>query len=529
MKNKTINYSWPAIMSDFSQDNENENFSRGKLKVFFKGETEDRRYFSDEFAEKIVKTLPYTPVVSNYDEEKEDFVGHASEQQIFGIVDPCCEPVFQECEDGKTWCIVDVVLYTERPDKVGKFAQKIIGQPHSLELDPHSVEYVINYDEKKHFKNIEFTAGQFVGVSVLGKNQKPAFTGSAFFSCNENFESKMKILKDYCEHRTDDQSQNGGEKMNLKEFMELSWGDISTKVEAAIQKEYENDAYCYLVDMYDDSAIMRFWYYMEQGAKLMRVKYSVSEEGMVSLGDVNEVVVSYVDVPSAPIVEIDMQQVEETFAQTTEDVIEVESEPEVVEPEQETVEVEETFETTTTEDVVEEVIEETTTDVVENPDVVEETNIEVEETFETTTTIEDVIVDEPASGDTATQVTDVEITPTTMEASVEDEQNSTSQETNTSSTAFTESEREEFEALKREKKLGLVNSYKDSLSDEDYDNFVANLDSFDIKDLELELLKKYKSNQQTQKPIRAFAFAPTTINANNNESTLDAFVRKNKR
>lgn len=508
MKNKAINYSWPAVMTSFSQDTANENFSRGKLKVFFKGETEDHRYFSDDFAEKIIKTLPYTPVVSNYDEELDDFVGHASEQQIFGIVDPCVEPVFQECEDGKVWCITDVVLYTERPDKVGKFAQKIIGQPHSLELDPHSVEYVINYDNKKHFKNIEFTAGQFVGVSVLGKNQKPAFTGSAFFSCDENFESKMKLLKDYCEHGANDQSQNGGEKMDLKEFMELSWGDISTKVEAAIRTEYEKDAYCYLIDMYDDCAIMRFYYYMEEGSKLMRVKYSVSEDGVVSLGDVNEVVVQYVDITSTPSVEINMQQVEETV-----EVVE-----EVVEP---VTTIEETFEQKVQPDVQTEEF----TDVVvdDNPDVVEET-IE-----ETPVGVENDVVAESDSGDTATQVNNVEFTPTTMEESVKDEQNSTNEETNTSSTSFTESEREEFETLKREKKIGLVDSYKDVLADEEYADFMSKIDSFDIKDLELELLKAYKTTQQEQKPIRAFAFAPINANNNNNESILDSFVRKNRR
>ena len=52
MKKKTINFSWPAILSDFQQDEVQGNFSRGKLKVFYKGETPDHRYFSEDFAEK---------------------------------------------------------------------------------------------------------------------------------------------------------------------------------------------------------------------------------------------------------------------------------------------------------------------------------------------------------------------------------------------------------------------------------------------------------------------------------------------
>ena len=80
---KQINFSWPVRLSDFSVDEVQGNFSRGKLKVFYKGETADHRFFSDKFAEEVILTLPYTPIVSYYDTEKDDFVGHATEQQIF--------------------------------------------------------------------------------------------------------------------------------------------------------------------------------------------------------------------------------------------------------------------------------------------------------------------------------------------------------------------------------------------------------------------------------------------------------------
>jgi len=221
MKKQTINYSWPATLSGFSTDSAQENFTRGKLKVFYKGETADHRYFSDSFSEEVVKTLPYTPVVSYYDEEKEDFVGHSTEQAIYGIVDPCVAPSFETDEDGKSWCVCDVVLYTKRPGKVGEIADKIIGHKQSLELDPKTVKYTVNYDEKRHFKNIEFTAGTFIGVSVLGEDQQPAFTGSEFFNYNEDFAKKMEILRNYCERKLD-QVDNGGNSMNFSEFMKLS-------------------------------------------------------------------------------------------------------------------------------------------------------------------------------------------------------------------------------------------------------------------------------------------------------------------
>jgi len=103
MKKRPISFNWPATLS-FSADNSNENerFSRGKLRVFYKGETADHRYFSDDFSEELVKSLPYTPIVSHYDEEKDDFVGHATEQDIYGIVDPRGEVSFETDDKGIT-------------------------------------------------------------------------------------------------------------------------------------------------------------------------------------------------------------------------------------------------------------------------------------------------------------------------------------------------------------------------------------------------------------------------------------------
>ena len=543
MKKQTINFSWPATLSDFKQDETQGNFSRGKLSVFYKGETADHRYFSDEFAEEVIKTLPYSPVVSQYDEDSEDFIGHASEQQIYGIVDPCTEIEFKELEDGKTWCVCDVVLYTERPDKTGEIAKKIIGQPHSLELDPKTVKYKVNYDEKKHFKNIEFTAGSFVGVSVLGKNQKPAFTGSGFFSCDE-FESKMQILKNYCASQADEK-QSGGESMNLQEFMTLSWGEISTKVNDAICEEYHKDAYTYVVDMYADYAIARFYYYMESGSRLMKINYTCDEQGNVTLGDIIEVHVAYEPVAQEAEVEVEknMEQIDETSIDAVNSLSN--EEPEDNKDEEENVEDKKEDEEVTEakakeDDEVEKCVEDVKEDDKEEEkeddkeeEVKDEINCasEVQPIEPSNDNFEEEIVEENSLADeTPAQVSNVEITPTQMEASVENEQDNI-QETNSGTTSLTESERQEFEALKREKKVNIVNSYKDSLTEEEYENFVSNIDNFSEQGLELELLKIYKRQQQesnnSAKQVRAFAFAP--INNATSDSPLDAFVRKNTR
>lgn len=529
MKKQVINFSWPAQLSNFAKDTVQENFSRGRLKVFYKGETADHRFFSDSFSEELVRSLPYTPVVSYYDEEKEDFVGHATEQQILGIVDPCIEPSFEEDDEGKVWCVCDVVLYTERPDKVGDLAKKIVGHKQSLELDPSSVQYKINYDERKHFKNIEFTAGRFVGVSVLGNDQKPAFSGSAFFSCDESFENKMKILREYCEKQND--QPEGGNEMNLQEFMKLSWGEISAKVEQAIAVEYENDAFCYIVDMFEDAAIVRFYYYMEGCERLMKVNYSCDENGNVSLGDVVEVRVTYEEVKTTEVVE----------------KVGVENATEIKEDENKESEVIEEKDEKDEEEFVDESKEEEEEDVTEEPSEEKEEedfSKDEEEKEECTEESDDKEEDDKvvcaACGDEvdeqedeeekstadAADVSNAEVTLT--ERVVSDGNEQVSKETNTSSASFTQSERAEFEALKREKKVNLLNSYKENLSEEEFDKFLGSIDSFDEKDLEIELLKAYKASKTKEpKAQRAFAFAPILKTNNAQENPIDSFIKSN--
>ena len=510
MKKQVINFSWPAQLSDFAKDTVQENFSRGKLKVFYKGETADHRFFSDSFSEELIKSLPYTPVVSYYDEEKEDFVGHATEQQVLGIVDPCKEPSFEEDEEGKVWCICDVVLYTERPDKVGDLAKKIVGHKQSLELDPSSVQYKINYDEKKHFKNIEFTAGKFVGVSVLGNDQKPAFTGSAFFTCDENFENKMKLLREYCEKQNDPQEE-GGNEVNLQEFMKLSWGEVSTKVEQAVAKEYENDAYCYIVDMFEDAAIVRFYYYMENGSKLMKIKYSCDESGNVNLGDIVEVRVTYEEVvgvsnTATEVEEVGVENATETIEENAE-----EQESELAKKDDE----EEKGRCVESDDE-DDKDEEDSTDDPEDKDDDDDDKVVCAACGD---------VEEQPTADAA-DVSNAEVTET--ERVVSDGNEQVAEETNTSSASFTDSERAEFETLKREKKINILNSYKEILSEEEFNNFLGSIDSFEENDLELELLKAYKASKDKEPKIqRAFAFAPILEKKNADKNSLDDFIRNN--
>ena len=479
------------------------------------------------------KSLPYTPVVGFYDEEQEDFVGHATEQQIYGMVDPCAEITdYVDPDDGNKWCVCDVVLYTERPDKVGDIAQKIVGHKQSLEIDPKTVKYTINYDSRKHFKNIEFTAGSFIGLSVLGDSEKPAFTGSEFFSLNEDLiSSKMKekldLLSKYCADRH--QEKLGGTKnnMNYTEFVKLSWGELSEKVSLAFAKEY-SEAYTYMIDMYDDNAIFRVYYYNSGESKLLRAFFN-KEDNDITFSTVEEVHVVYESIETAAnetfATDINGQvETNATITTDTESIVQAENAVTISSVDDDASfakDDEEKDKSNCASSEEDEEKEDSTSSEEENKQggEGEKPKPKDEEDFndqDNTNSMENV--------GTKGEITDHEDHSNKEES--ETSNDAAVSESNSSSAAFTDSERAEFEALKREKKVNLINSYKEFLSEEEYKNFVDSVDSYADNDkLEFDLLKKFKAysdehaadNKSNSSTIIPFAFT----NVNNEKSSAE--------
>lgn len=179
-------FSIPAFVEELTPDAANAKYSKAKLKIYYIGETVDKRLFTKEFSDKLLSSIAYTPVVGFYSVADEDFVGHNNIQHIYGLVpENATVEYVEDAEHGVTFAVTDIILYTGRPDDTGVIASKIIGKQHSLELDPNSVQYKINRDDAGNFKNLEFTDGELIGLSVLGDNDTPAFTGSEFFSAVE--------------------------------------------------------------------------------------------------------------------------------------------------------------------------------------------------------------------------------------------------------------------------------------------------------------------------------------------------------
>lgn len=206
-----VNYSIPVTLFDY-RESDNPLYSYAKLRIFYVGMTGDKRLFTKKFSDQLIGTLPYVPVVGYYDEEDEDFRGHNIDvQYIYGMVPEDTNVEYVE-EDGKEYAVCDVILYTGRRDKTGEIAKKIVGKQHSLELNPEDTKYKINRGKNNETKSIEFTSGSLLGLSVLGDNENPAFSGSGFFTKSSEFMRMFEGFKEELEKFTK-QNQQRGENM----------------------------------------------------------------------------------------------------------------------------------------------------------------------------------------------------------------------------------------------------------------------------------------------------------------------------
>ncbi len=409
-------------------------------------------------------------------------------------------------------------MYTERPDSLGKIAEKIVGKSQSLELDPKTIKYVVNYDKKGKFLNIEFTDGEFVGVSVLGDNQQPAFTNSSFFSMNANFEEKMQMLKEYC---TSKQERGLNMELFIENFVERSWSETSKMVFKALGAKY-GEYNVYPVDWYDSFVVSYIYKEESSSSELYKVPFTVSDTFEVAIGDEMQVRVEYVEMPSAAA---------ESFTGAEDGV---EDAREVVKDES----------TLGEENAV--------NGVVEDADGKDENFIGVEEVTDTTAAIDDVedgkvedVVEEGVednAGEKAAQEDfddkgEDEVTepkteengnaPIVEEGHVDEGQQETASEKtepNAGSTAFVDSERQELEELRREKKLNLINSYADDLNLSILKDFEKQIDNYTFEELESKLAISYRKESKSKANKGLFRF----VDAKQTKSTDDIASLVNK-
>ena len=461
-----MNFNIPTYLFDFQ--NSEDGRTHCKLKMFYVGETADGRVFDKEFAEQLITSLPYTPVVAFYSDLEDDFIGHNKTQYIYGIVTPEAEYGFEVDEEGTEWFITDVMLYTDRIDNIGEIAKKVIGKPQSLEMDPSSVEYEV-FKDNLGKRKIRFTKARLAGLSVLGDSQKPAFTGSEFFAENddlkEKFESFFSLLHDR------------GALMEKQEivtqyanFIKLTYNEKQRMVGDYVQQQYGADKLTWIAEMDDNYVVVEVFDWEAYSSTFKMFDYSIDEQG-VSLSNERNCFRRFLSVDQIETLESNV-----TFSA----LVPEEQETEVV-----TEEVEEVAEETVVE-------EQDTTNVETSNEIVEDSNIVAEER-----------IDE----ETSTFTEGVEDNGTQEEVEFESEENQ--EDITTSPSKLTDSEREELEAFRLQSRLNLVGSYKDELPAETIASFeeLAKVSTYDELEAKLAIEFRNFSKQNKVNNVTVFSFA----------------------
>ena len=273
--NDTINMNFPITVYG-NLEKFSDVMSVGRCRIFYKYGNRNSTYITDEFADELIKTLPYTPVKGIY--EVNDYTDHGEkrdEGRIYGIVPGPQDMNFawekHLDDDGveREYACVNVYYYTALYEEAGE----IFGKSQSMELYRKSLKGSWKIVEGKRY--YVFEKGSFLGLQVLGDDVEPCFEGAQFFSLYESVKDLYEKLEQY-QSNFQNYGEGGNEmptitfKVSDNQKYNFLWTLLNPNY-----NEENNWAVEYgICDIYDEYAIVRN--YAE--GKFERVYYTKNDE-----------------------------------------------------------------------------------------------------------------------------------------------------------------------------------------------------------------------------------------------------------
>lgn len=480
--------------------------SKGRCRVFYKGHNRNGTYITDEFAEKLIKSAPYTPVKGIYDGDCEDYTDHGTERsegRIYGVVPADPNFAWEKHSDSngieREYACFDVLYYTA----LYKEAGEIDGKSESMELYRKTLKGEWRVIEGK--KAYVFTDGCFLGLQALGDDVEPCFEGASFYSLEDSI---VALLEKY-EKRADifqKQEQGGNDIMPSINF-KLSDGQKYGLLFEILNPNY-NEAGEWtmeysICDVYDEYAIVRNF---AEGI-FERVYYTKNDE-TDSLEITHKERCYIIDVNEEEKKAVDAIKGESTFAEVAANIAaaaESATEAQTL-----------IAEYKATIDANAEVITSFTEQIEANTATIDSLNVEISTLTEsnenlTTANAEYSTKIEELNNSISTLISERDENQTNFEnaqariAEIEIENT-----TLTSNLNAVTAERDELASYKKlvetEAKKAVVEGYSDHLSEEVIESFMNNLDNYSIEDLDKELTyaqKKANPSLFNKNPIPA--------------------------
>lgn len=203
--------------------------SKCRVRIFYRGLNRNRTFISDDFAQQLINSLPYTPVKGIFNYGKVDYEDHGCDNtdgRIYGII--AAEPNFawekHIDEDGieREYACADAILFSALYPE----AKIIVGSKQSMEIYADTMEgYWDTWEDG--MPCFYFKKGELLGLQVLGQDVEPCFEGAAFYSLAK----EIKELADYVKSFKEQEEKKKMENTNIEEVTATPEVEAPTVVE----------------------------------------------------------------------------------------------------------------------------------------------------------------------------------------------------------------------------------------------------------------------------------------------------------
>lgn len=230
--------------------------SKARARILYKYDNRNGSYITDEFAEKLTQTLPYTPVKGIYDED--DYTDHGYSRslgRIYGIVPENPNASWEKFldDDGveREYLCADVILFTALYAEAGD----IVGKSLSMEIYEKSIQGDWQFINGK--KQFVFTDGCFLGLQILGNEVEPCFEGAAFFSLYQSIADMVKKIDEFnLNFQNKWQGGNTMPRINFKLSDDQKYSMIFDLLNPDYNEEHDWDINYIISEVYDAYAVV---------------------------------------------------------------------------------------------------------------------------------------------------------------------------------------------------------------------------------------------------------------------------------
>lgn len=442
--------------------------SKSRVRIFYKGMNRNRTFISEDFANQLIASLPYTPVKGIFNKETIDYEDHGEDNtdgRIYGIVPAETNFAWEDHLDvdgvTRSYACADVLLFTGLYPE----AKLIPDESQSMEIFRGNLKGEWRISEEDNQPYYHFLQGCLVGLQVLGQEVEPCFEGAAFYSLSKDVQELVDYIRNYS-------------KKEVKVTMDKSKFRISDNEKADILFDLINPNFneegnwelnAIVVDVYDDYALCvspsgyQRVYYSKDGDNV-----TIGDSVAVKIVDVTETEYSALETMKA--VGGSFEAANTAYADATAKVAELEAANAEF-----TARIAEFEAQATVEDPIENSVENTEENTAENVESQAENVLkgEIPEEPITENSVEEPVID--ASAEFTARIEALEAEKVEMEKKISDITNE-----NESLLAFKK-------AIEKSQKENILSQYEEYLNEEKVTEFQSNIDTFSVEDFEKEV------------------------------------------